>query len=97
MAKAGLFTCLLGAVSMVTLYTASSAVGDTREVGPALAMSQLIMLYGALLIIAASASGIRPSTDRELITRDWHITEAYVFISLVVFPPLTLLEQMSRP
>jgi hypothetical protein len=97
MAKAGLFTCLLGAVSMVTLYTASSAVGDPREVGPALAMSQLIMLYGALLIIAASASGIRPSTDRELITRDWHITEAYVFISLVVFPPLTLLEQMSRP
>lgn len=96
-AKAGLFTCLLGAVSMVTLYTAASAAGDPREVGPALATSQLIMLYGALLIIAASASGIRPSTDRELITRDWHITEAYIFISLVVFPPLTLLEQMSRP
>ena len=96
-AKAGLFTCLLGAVSMVTLYTAASAVGDPREVGPPLATSQLIMLYGALVIIAASASGIRPSTDRELITRDWHITEAYVFISLVVFPPLTILEQMSRP
>lgn len=96
MAKAGFFTCLLGAVSMVTLYTATSAGGDPREIGPALAMSQLIMLYGALLIIAASASGIRPYTDRELITRDWHITEAYVFISLVVFPPLTLLEQFSR-
>ena len=97
MAKAGLFTCLLGAVSMVTLYTAASAGGVPREVGPPLAMSQLIMLYGALVLIAASASGIRPSTDRELITRDWHITEAYVFISLVVFPPLTLLEQMSLP
>jgi hypothetical protein len=97
MAKAGLFTCLLGAVSMVTLYTAASAGGVIREVGFPLATSQLIMLYGALVLIAASASGIRPSTDRELITRDWHITEAYVFISLVVFPPLTLLEQMSRP
>ena len=97
MAKAGLFTCLLGAVSMVTLYTAASAGGVVREVGFPLATSQLIMLYGALVLIAASASGIRPSTDRELITRDWHITEAYVFISLVVFPPLTLLEQMSRP
>ena len=97
MARAGLFTCLLGAVSMVTLYTASSAAGDLKEVGPVLAMSQLIMLYGALLIISASASGIRPSIDRELITRDWHITEAYVFISLVVFPPLTILEQMSLP
>jgi len=97
MAKAGLFTCLLGAVSMVTLYTATSAVGDPKAIGPQLAMSQLIMLYGALVLIATSASGIRPSTDRELITRDWHITEAYVFISLVVFPPLTLLEQMSLP
>ena len=82
---------------MVTLYTAASAGGVLREVGPPLAMSQLITLYGALVLIAASASGIRPSTDRELITRDWHITEAYVFISLVVFPPLTLLEQMSLP
>ena len=96
MAKAGLFTCLLGAVSMVTLYTAASAVGDPKKIGPVLAMSQLIMLYGALMLIAASASGVRPSTDRELITRDWHITEAYVFISLVVFPPLTILESFSQ-
>jgi len=80
---------------MVTLYTAATAVGDTGEVGPPLAMSQLTMLYGALVIILANNCGPRAPTDRELITRDWHLTEAYVFITLVVFPPLTLLEQFN--
>ena len=94
-AQGGLFTCLLGAVSMVTLYTATVAIGDPREIGPPLAMSQLMMLYGALVIILANNCGPRAPTDRELITRDWHLTEAYVFISLVVFPPLTLLEQLN--
>ena len=94
-AQGGLFTCLLGAVSMVTLYTATVASGDPREIGPPLAMSQLIMLYGALVIILANNCGPRAPTDRELITRDWHLTEAYVFITLVVFPPLTLLEQFN--
>ena len=94
-AQGGLFTCLLGAVSMVTLYTATVAVGDPREVGPPLAMSQLTMLYGALVIILANNCGPRAPTDRELITRDWHLTEAYVFITLVVLPPLTLLEQFN--
>ena len=95
-AQGGLFTCLLGAVSMVTLYTAATAVGDTGEVGPPLAMSQLTMLYGALVIILANNCGPRAPTDRELITRDWHLTEAYVFITLVVFPPLTLLEYLNQ-
>jgi hypothetical protein len=95
-AQGGLFTCLLGAVSMVTLYTATVAAGDPREIGPPLAMSQLIMLYGALVIILANNCGPRAPTDRELITRDWHLTEAYIFISLVVFPPLTLLEYINQ-
>ena len=94
-AQGGLFTCLLGAVSMVTLYTATVAVGDPREVGPPLAMSQLTMLYGALVVILANNCGPRAPTDRELITRDWHLTEAYIFITLVVFPPLTLLEYLN--
>jgi hypothetical protein len=94
-AQGGLFTCLLGTVSMVTLYTATVAIGDPREIGPPLAMSQLMMLYGALVIILANNCGPRAPTDRELITRDWHLTEAYVFISLVVFPPLTLLERFN--
>jgi hypothetical protein len=80
---------------MVTLYTATVAIGDPREIGPPLAMSQLMMLYGALVIILANNCGPRAPTDRELITRDWHLTEAYVFITLVVFPPLTLLEQIN--
>jgi hypothetical protein len=95
MAQAGLFACLLGAVSLVTLYTAAVVTNDAKLIGPVMASPQILMLYGAMTIIAASACGVRAPTDRELITRDWHITEAYVFISLVVFPPLTLLEQLN--
>ena len=95
-AQGGLFTCLFGTVSMVTLYTATVAFDNPREVGPPLAMSQLTMLYGALVIILANNCGPRAPTDRELITRDWHLTEAYVFITLVVFPPLTLLEYLNQ-
>ena len=95
-AQGGLFTCLFGTVSMVTLYTATVAFDNPREVGPPLAMSQLTMLYGALVIILANICGPKAPTDTELITRDWHLTEAYVFITLVVFPPLTLLEYLNQ-
>ena len=92
MARAGLMTCLLAAVYAVTLYTAAAASSDLRQVGPVLATSQILMGYGALILIAASACGARPEEDRDLLTRDWHLTEAYVFITLIVFPPQTLLE-----
>ena len=96
MARAGLMTCLLAAVYAVTLYTAGAAINDPKQIGPDLATSQVLMGYGALILIAASACGVRPAVDRDLLTRDWHLTEAYVFITLIVFPPQTLLELMSE-
>lgn len=95
MARGGLFTCLLAAVYAITLYTAGAASNDLRTSGPILAASFTLMATGALVVISASASGVRPPRDRELLTRDWHLTEAYVFITLIVFPPQTLLELMS--
>ena len=97
LARGGLFCCLLAAVYAVTLYTASAAVDDLRGVGPALAESWNLLAYGALVAVAAGACGVRPPEDRELLTRDWHLTEAYVFITLIVFPPQTLLELISEP
>jgi len=96
MARAGLMTCLLAAVYSVTLYTAGAAINDPKFIGPALANSQILMLYGALILVAVGAIGVRPAEDRDLLTRDWHLTEAYVFITLIVFPPQTLLELMSE-
>ena len=48
LARGGLFCCLLAAVYSVTLYTASAAVDDLRGVGPALAESCNLLIYGAL-------------------------------------------------
>ena len=92
MARAGLMTCLLAAVYSVTLYTAGAAINDPKFIGPALADSQTMMLYGALILVAVGAIGVKPAVDRDLLTRDWHLTEAYVFITLIIFPPQTLLE-----
>ena len=95
MARSGLFACLLAAVYAVTLYTAIAAIDDMKGIGPVIAESCSLLLYGALMAVAAGASGIRPALDRELMTRDWHLTEAYVFITLILFPPQTLRELLS--
>ena len=79
----------------MTLYTASAAIEDIPGIGPALAESCNLLVYGALIAAAAGACGVRPPGDRELLTRDWHLTEAYVFVTLIIYPPLTLLELMS--
>ena len=92
MARGGLFSCLLAAVYAITLYTAGAASENPGASGPTLVASFILLAVGALVVIAASASGVKPAEDRELMTRDWHLTEAYVFITLIVFPPLTLLE-----
>ena len=96
MARAGLMTCLLAAVYSVTLYTAGAAINDPKFIGPTLADSQTMMLYGALILVAVGAIGVKPAEDRDLLTRDWHLTEAYVFITLIVFPPQTLLELLNE-
>ena len=77
----------------MTLYTAGVAANEPRTIGPVLADSFNLLAYGALLVISGGA--VSPSEDRTLMTRDWHLTEAYVFITLIVFPPLTLLEFMD--
>ena len=93
MARGGLFTCLLAAVHAVTLYTAGVAANEPRILGPVLVNSFNLLAYGALLVISGSA--VSASEDRALMTRDWHLTEAYVFVTLIVFPPMTLLEFIS--
>jgi len=95
MARGGLFCCLLAAIYAVTLYTAGAAILDPKVSGPSLGESCNLLIYGALIAVAAGACGARPPTDRELLTRDWHLTEAYVFITLIIFPPQTLLELLS--
>ena len=95
MARGGLFCCLLAAIYAVTLYTSGAAIPDPKVAGPSLAEACNLLIYGASVVIAAGACGARPPTDRELLTRDWHLTEAYVFITLIIFPPQTLLELFS--
>jgi hypothetical protein len=97
MARGGLFCCLLAAIYAVTLYTAGAAIPDPKVSGPSIAEACNLLIYGASVVIAAGACGARPPTDRELLTRDWHLTEAYVFITLIIFPPQTLLELFSAP
>ena len=68
---------------------------NSVTIGNGALWAQNLIIYGTLVAIAAGACGVRPPEDRELLTRDWHLTEAYVFITLIIYPPQTLRELMN--
>jgi len=94
-AVSGRFVCLAAAVIGVTSYTfAVGEDGNHRVAGPVIAESMLTLTYGAALLIVAS--GCAAEDDKTLMTRDWHLAEAYIFVTLIIFPPLTLLEYLEK-
>ncbi|MDA0629773.1 MAG: hypothetical protein O2981_00175 [Proteobacteria bacterium] len=94
-AVSGRFICLAAAVIGITSYTfAVGEDGNHRVAGPVVAESILTLTYGAALLIVAS--GCAAEDDKTLMTRDWHLAEAYIFVTLIIFPPLTLLEYLEK-
>ncbi len=53
------------------------------------------MYLGSGLIVTAHCLGGGPRTHAELRKRDWHLIESFVFLTLIILPPLTLFEVMD--
>jgi hypothetical protein len=53
------------------------------------------MFLGSGLIVTAHSLGCGPRTHAELRRRDWHLIESFVFLTLIILPPLTLFEVMD--
>ena len=92
-ARAGTMTCILTATFGVAIYAYYVDIGadDPSLVGPVLADLFALMLYGSVTIMAVSVSDCCLGTDKEVRTRDWHLSEAYVFLTLIIFPPAGVL------
>ena len=97
-ARAGTLTCIAAAILGIAVYAyvTDPAVGlGARVIGPAVGTTFYTMLYGSFLLVAASSCAGVPGTEKEIRDRDWHISEAYVFVTLVLFPPMTVLATLE--
>ena len=62
-------------------------------VGPVLAWSFITMLYGVIICyFLTNIGGKDRLTIKEATYMDWHVIESYIFLTLMIFPPLALLE-----
>ena len=95
LAASGSIICIAAAVIGIATYSASVATMDPRSLGPAIHLSFAMMYLGSGLIVTVHSLGCGPRTNTELRRRDWHLIESFVFLTLIILPPLTLFEVMD--
>lgn len=95
LAASGGIICIAAAVIGIATYSASVATMDPRSLGPAIHLSFATMYLGSGLIVTVHCLGGGPRTHAELRRRDWHLIESFVFLTLIILPPLTLFEVMD--
>ena len=95
LSTSGAMICIAAAVIGIATYSASVATMDPRSLGPAIHLSFAMMYLGSGLIVTAHCLGGGPRTHAELRRRDWHLIESFVFLTLIILPPLTLFEVMD--
>ena len=95
LAASGCIICIAAAVIGIATYSASVTTMDPRSLGPAIHLSFAMMYLGSGLIVTANSLGCGPRTHAELRRRDWHLIESFIFLTLIILPPLTLFEVMD--
>ena len=95
LAASGSIICIAAAVIGIATYSASVATMDPRSLGPAIHLSFAMMYLGSGLIVTVHSLGCGPRAHTELRRRDWHLIESFVFLTLIILPPLTLFEVMD--
>ena len=90
------FCCIVSAVLGIAYYAFAVGTNDPRLLGPTISFSLLAMFYGITICYAATLFGGKSGlTTKEGSYMDWHIIESYVFLTLMTFPPLSLLEFLT--
>lgn len=87
------FCCIVSAVLGIAYYAFAAGTNDPKLLGPTIAISLLAMFYGITICYAATLFGGKSEfTAKEGSYMDWHTIESYVFLTLMIFPPLSLIE-----
>ena len=94
--RGSIFVCIVGAVWGIAYYTFAIASGDSRRLGPIIAMSILTISVGSLSCFISTALGGKSNLNvKEAAYMDWHLIESYVFLTLIMFPPESLLSSFN--
>ena len=90
--RGSIFVCIVAAVLGIAYYTFAISAGNPRAIGPVVALSLLTILYGSMSCFISTALGGKSNVStKEAAYMDWHLIESYVFLTLIMFPPLSLL------
>ena len=90
--RGSIFVCIVAAVLGIAYYTFLISAGDPRAIGPVVAFILLAILYGSMSCFISTTLGGKSNVSiKEAAYMDWHLIESYVFLTLIMFPPLSLL------
>ena len=91
--QSSIFCCIVAAVLGIAYYAFAAGQADPKLIGPAIATSLISMLYGVVICyFSTNVGGKDRLTIKEAAYMDWHVIESYIFLTLMIFPPLALLE-----
>ena len=91
--QSSIFCCIVAAVLGIAYYAFAAGQADPKLIGPVIATSLKSMFYGVVICyISTNIGGKDRLTIKEAAYMDWHVIESYIFLTLMIFPPLALLE-----
>ena len=91
--QSSIFCCIVAAVLGIAYYAFAAGQADPKLIGPVIATSLISMFYGVVICyISTNIGGKDRLTIKEAAYMDWHVIESYIFLTLMIFPPLALLE-----
>lgn len=94
--QSSIFCCIVAAVLGIAYYAFAAGQADPKLLAPVIATALLSMLYGVVICyFSTNIGGKDRLTIKEAAYMDWHVIESYIFLTLMVFPPLALLELAS--
>jgi hypothetical protein len=93
--RGSIFVCIVAAVLGIAYYTFLISAGNPRAIGPVVAFILLTILYGSMSCFISTTLGGKSNVSiKEAAYMDWHLIESYVFLTLIMFPPLSLLSSI---
>ena len=89
--RGSIFVCIVAAVLGIAYYTFLISAGNPSLIGSVIAFILLTILYGSMSCFISTTLGGKSNVSiKEAAYMDWHLIESYVFLTLIIFPPLSL-------
>ena len=90
--RGSIFVCIVAAVLGIAYYTFLISAGNPSLIGSVIAFILLTILYGSMSCFISTTLGGKSNVSiKEAAYMDWHLIESYVFLTLIMLPPLSIL------